>query len=71
MGSRRGGKKKMTTCFNCAWYCHADKKCYAMEIAPVNGCNQPIVIAEPKLYHCRDWQFDGCEDWMREACETA
>ena len=49
-------------CNNCAWYCHADGKCYGGNddgipvYAHVNAHNR----------NCHYWTFDGLEDWERE-----
>lgn len=52
------------SCGNCAWYCHADGRCY--------GCGAahklPAVFAipmPPEKTACGKWQFDGLEDWER------
>lgn len=52
----------MKVCDNCAWYCHADKKCYKPDLA---------MPAEtwPEDW-CYQWQSDGLEDWEREGTEV-
>ena len=57
-------------CNNCAWFCHADGKCYGtpfildgMEI----GANLTV---SPEDGCCRDWAFDGLEEWERDQTDT-
>lgn len=46
-------------CNNCAWFCHADHRCYGI-------CNGGKA---PEWSVCGHWTFDGLEDWEREDCE--
>lgn len=57
----------MNNCKNCAWYCHADGKCYgnnALLEGEDVGCFVDTEIG------CRTWSFDGLKDWEREPEET-
>lgn len=47
-------------CKNCAWFCHADGKCYWNAIVEE--------LAEPVSPDgiCRFWAFDGLSDQERE-----
>lgn len=56
-----------STCKTCAWYCHADGKCYGTEQRLAGTCN----AQSPHNWfgNCRFWQFDGLEDWERTDCE--
>ena len=56
----------MKNCKNCAWYCHADGKCYGCQVDDFGGTRQ---IFAPKYTSCDHWTFDGLQDWEREACE--
>lgn len=50
-------------CSNCAWFCHADGKCYGTE-ARLNGIHLPKI---PKTGDgCCAWTFDGLKEWERE-----
>ena len=50
-------------CKTCAWFCHADGKCYGTEIR-LKGIGLP---KKPKTGNgCCAWAFDGLEDWERE-----
>lgn len=58
------------TCKSCAWYCHADGKCYGNLFLP-NGFEVGAKLTFPaEKGRCKDWQFDGLEDWEREETET-
>jgi hypothetical protein len=57
----------MKTCKNCAWYCHADGKCYGNALL-LTGAEIGLPIDE-KHEACESWAFDGLEDWEREACK--
>ena len=52
-------------CNNCAWFCHADGRCYGSW----SGCSYeiPDVVKENG---CRDWTADGLEDWEREDADA-
>lgn len=50
-------------CNNCAWFCHAEGKCYGTE-ARLSGIQ---LAKKPKTgTGCRAWSFDGLEEWERE-----
>ena len=54
----------MKSCKNCAWYCHADGKCWG------NTLNIGLEIFIPAADACcKDWTFDGLQNWERETCE--
>ena len=54
------GKK----CSNCAWYCHADGRCYGS--GPAHRCGAPFAVQmDPRREGCGKWEFDGLEDWER------
>jgi len=58
------GNKK--SCLTCAWFCHADGKCYGnpfMAIGVEVGAELTVPAEEGS---CRDWASDGLEDWERE-----
>lgn len=74
----------MTTekkCSNCAWFCHADGRCYAHQIdmdQAFKGYKWHIpepdwsyYVDEPERKFCSLWTFDGLEQWERDACEPA
>ena len=50
-------------CGNCAWYCHADGKCYGTE----HRLSGAVNAQHPHNYfgNCKAWTFDGLEDWER------
>lgn len=50
----------MGNCNNCAWYCHADGKCYG---SCADGC---AALPELNTGICLNWSYDGLEDWERE-----
>lgn len=51
------------TCNNCAWYCHADGKCYGTE-ARLSGIALP---KKPRTGNgCHAWSSDGLSDEERE-----
>lgn len=50
-------------CMNCAWYCHADGKCYGNS-ALLRGLE--IGKLANVVSGCRAWAFDGLEEWERE-----
>ena len=52
------------SCNNCAWFCHADGKCYG------NSIRVELATTTTTDNYCRDWAFDGLEDWERTDCET-
>ena len=56
----------MKNCLNCAWYCHADGKCYGTPflLSGMEVGATPTVPAEEGC--CRQWAFDGLEEWERE-----
>ena len=56
-----------SACKNCAWFCHADGKCYGNS-ALLRGIE--IGMLANKVSGCVDWQFDGLEDWERVETET-
>ena len=57
-------------CKNCAWFCHADGKCYGTPCL-LRGWDFGILLPVPAdNYNCPDWTFDGLEDWEREETEA-
>lgn len=53
-------------CMNCAWYCHADEKCYGTPFL-LSGLEVGATLTVPAEDGCcRQWAFDGLEDWERE-----
>lgn len=50
----------MGNCNNCAWFCHADGRCYGSD---PDG-NEALPVLNTGI--CHNWQFDGLEDWERE-----
>ena len=53
-------------CATCAWYCHADGRCYGGY-----GDNSAVTyIAIPEAMECDNWTFDGLEDWERDTLVT-
>ena len=59
----------MKTCENCAWYCHADGKCYGNPFL-MSGMEIGAALTVPADQGaCCDWAFDGLEDWEREDCK--
>lgn len=55
----------MKTCGNCAWYCHADGRCYG-RMAEIGG--HPIGMG-PGIrdnWACSKWAADGLTDEERE-----
>ena len=50
-------------CNNCAWFCHADGKCYVPKGIYVSGRLIPFNV---NFACCQDWTSDGLEDWERE-----
>lgn len=58
------------SCINCAWFCHADRKCYGTPFM-LEGLEVGAVLTEaPEEGCCRDWAFDGLEDWEREPADA-
>ena len=53
------GKK----CSTCAWYCHADGKCYGAANV------EELAVSVPADSVCRFWTFDGLDDQEREEYE--
>ena len=51
-------------CINCAWFCHADGKCYGVEGVPQG---YPTV---PNGCECSTWTFDGLKDEEREELDA-
>lgn len=51
----------MNDCKTCAWYCHADGKCY------VPLYTEPMDIPEWMRRSCLCWTADGLTDEEREA----
>ena len=49
----------MKYCYNCAWYCHADGKCYGVE-GVSNG--YPVIWSGCA---CSKWAADGLSDEER------
>lgn len=49
-------------CSNCAWFCHADGKCYVPSSA--EAFEPPYRLLQ--AFECNAWTFDGLEDWERE-----
>ena len=49
-------------CMNCAWYCHADGKCYGG--TDISGKGAEYV--RERAFACKVWTFDGLDDWERE-----
>ena len=49
-------------CNNCAWFCHADGRCWKDSI----GENPAYPMTVKKDWYCGCWTFDGLEDWERE-----
>lgn len=57
-------------CMNCAWFCHADGKCYGTPFL-MSGLEVGATLTVPAEQGCcRSWAFDGLEDWEREPEET-
>ena len=57
-------------CTNCAWFCHADGKCYGTEFI-LDGMEIGAVLTEaPEEGCCRDWAFDGLKDEEREELDA-
>ena len=55
-------------CNNCAWFCHADGRCYGLATQPYGA---PFTVGiEIKREGCDMWTFDGLEDWEREQTDT-
>lgn len=58
-------------CNNCAWYCHADGKCYGREDRLHRGADMFAYIYKPEEPRdCSLWAFDGLEDWEREELDA-
>ena len=57
----------MKICSECAWYCHADGKCYGNALLPM-GTEIGLPMDE-KHEACHSCTFDGLEEWEREACK--
>ena len=66
-------------CLNCAWFCHADSRCYAHQLewenhAAVHGYtlrfDSTFLVNDPDQVFCCNWSADGLEDWEREALMT-
>ena len=53
-------KNNEKSCSTCAWYCHADGKCYGNR----EGIGMKTYIPA-KDCCCGAWSFDGLEDWER------
>ena len=53
-------------CKNCAWFCHADGRCYGNYM----GVGLEIFKPADQGNQCQDWTFDGLEDWEREETEA-
>ncbi len=64
-------------CTNCAWFCHADGRCYAHQIEWEGfardhkyelrkGFDMSYPVRKPDEVFCMLWTFDGLEDWERE-----
>jgi hypothetical protein len=51
---------------NCAWFCHADGKCYGIEQDELQGEGFPLPKEWINDSDCVRWAFDGLEDWERE-----
>ena len=54
----------MKNCKNCAWYCHADRKCYGNNFLLSWGFVGTKLDGDNGV--CSKWTFDGLEDWERE-----
>ena len=53
-------------CMNCAWFCHADGKCYGTPFL-LSGLEVGATLTVPAEDGCcRQWAFDGLEEWERE-----
>ena len=50
-------------CNNCAWYCHADGKCYG---AASDGTYLPLI----NTGRCKNWAADGLSDEEREELDA-
>ena len=60
-------------CTNCAWYCHADGRCYGSENALAGYPDIfDSIIYDPHqdMATCSKWSFDGLEEEEREALMT-
>ena len=53
------------SCINCAWFCHADGKCYGTPFLLEGMEVGAVLTTDPADGCCRDWAFDGLEDWER------
>lgn len=62
-------------CRNCAWYCHADSRCYAHQLeweshSFTMKLDLTYIPERPDNGFCSNWAADGLEDWEREALMT-
>lgn len=57
-------------CTNCAWFCHADGKCYGTEFILDGTEIGATIMGDLADGCCLDWAFDGLKDEEREALVT-
>ncbi len=55
----------MEKCGNCAWYCHAEGKCYGT-VARLYGVVTSMEYRDVRAEACKQWQFDGLTEQERE-----
>ena len=58
-------------CNNCAWFCHADRRCWAHQFELqdnplVNHRDWTFAVKDPNLWICMYWTADGLTDEERE-----
>ena len=54
------------SCINCAWFCHADGKCYGTPFL-LEGLEVGAELTVPASEgSCGDWASDGLSDQERE-----
>ena len=57
----------MKNCSNCAWFCHADGRCYGFNLTQRIPSYSVSVMPDMS---CSKWSFDGLGDDEREALMT-
>ncbi len=58
-------------CETCAWFCHADGKCYGNgTMINEYGFEIGLPTLEQDGWTCPLWAFDGLEEWERREWET-
>ena len=59
----------MKKCINCAWFCHADRKCYGNSFLSTGYEVGSVLINPADEGKCKNWTFDCLEEWERDEFE--